>query len=529
MKHKSARLLCALFALLFLASCQAGTIPSPSGSDTPSGEPKTRLNRGLLPFAAGAGDTVTIEGVDVTYTLEDDGIAHIAPTESELTQILSAASGDHATIDLTGVEAAGMTVEFAPTAFQSADKGLRLILPAKETAFLTAASLKEIGDAAEDGESLRFLFREGPVIAVLQGDGELAHYSYKNPLYLSVPYSPASETENADYAVLVRVPDDAPKSRMDVMPFEEGEPSESPSDSPSPSPSEEPELPEGAKGTPVPRSFRIGDTVCGVVYGPGRYAASYRAKTAFSDVTTDWMKTPIMFLAARDVANGTSATTYRPNDPVTRAEFVALLVRSLDVDVAIPDPTVPPSESPSPSPTEEPTASPSVSPTTDPLPTIVPTEPPDEMRTGGRAATGGKHFVDEDTIPSWFLDSVLKAKALGIVEGSPSGNFNPNNKITRQDIFVMCHRALLKFDMLPVTPAETSRGSTPPAFIDWGMTAGYAKAPITELFKAGLINGVGGNKLNPTGFATRYQGSQFLYNILKMDAEHFPRATAPAD
>lgn len=52
-----------------------------------------------------------------------------------------------------------------------------------------------------------------------------------------------------------------------------------------------------------------------------------------------------------------------------------------------------------------------------------------------------------------------------------------------------------------------------PSFADSDIIAAYAKDAVFELYKAGVVNGIGDNKFDPLGTATRAQGVQMLYNI----------------
>lgn len=50
-------------------------------------------------------------------------------------------------------------------------------------------------------------------------------------------------------------------------------------------------------------------------------------------------------------------------------------------------------------------------------------------------------------------------------------------------------------------------------FADSSDIADYAQAAITGMYKAGVINGVGDNMLNPTGMANRAEAAKILYGL----------------
>ena len=51
-------------------------------------------------------------------------------------------------------------------------------------------------------------------------------------------------------------------------------------------------------------------------------------------------------------------------------------------------------------------------------------------------------------------------------------------------------------------------------FDDESEFSDYAKAPVSALKNAGIVNGVGDNKFNPKGNATRAEAAVIIYNML---------------
>ena len=52
--------------------------------------------------------------------------------------------------------------------------------------------------------------------------------------------------------------------------------------------------------------------------------------SAFGDLTAGWQHGPVGWAAATGITTGTSATTFAPNDGVTRGQTAALLSRLAD-------------------------------------------------------------------------------------------------------------------------------------------------------------------------------------------------------
>ncbi len=115
--------------------------------------------------------------------------------------------------------------------------------------------------------------------------------------------------------------------------------------------------------------------------------------TAFTDIANHWAKSEIDYLSARRLINGFSDNTFRPDENVTRAQFVKMLLGAKDI------------------------------------------------------ADAEYSVVFKDVSKSdWFAPSVIAANKAGIVYGGDDGYFNPNAYITRQEMTVMAARA---FDLMP--------------------------------------------------------------------------------
>ncbi|WP_158232738.1 S-layer homology domain-containing protein [Sporosarcina sp. P17b] len=56
-----------------------------------------------------------------------------------------------------------------------------------------------------------------------------------------------------------------------------------------------------------------------------------QAATQFSDVDKHWAKTEIMYLADRNIIGGFPDGTFKPNDPITRAQASSMLIKALKI------------------------------------------------------------------------------------------------------------------------------------------------------------------------------------------------------
>src|SRR5690606_32172945 len=186
------------------------------------------------------------------------------------------------------------------------------------------------------------------------------------------------------------------------------------------------------------------------------YAVAWVVKT-FDDLAgLPWAKGAIEALASRGVIAGVSETSFNPSANIKRADFIALLVRAL------------------------------------------------ELEDSGEAVT----MFDDVKETDYFYREVKVAKQLGIASGVGGNRFDPNGSITRQDMMVLADRALAAAGK--ALPA----GDGLDRFPDAGDAAAYARASAGKLVAAGIVSGMDG-KLAPREHLTRAQAAVILYQLWK--------------
>lgn len=104
-------------------------------------------------------------------------------------------------------------------------------------------------------------------------------------------------------------------------------------------------------------------------------------------------------------------------------------------------------------------------------------------------------FTDTDNI------EILKANALGIVAGISETQFSPNANVTREQIAAMIYRTLQIVDSSLV---EGSNNEV--KFVDKADISNYALEAVGFMSNNGILGGVGDNRVDPKGNATREQG-----------------------
>lgn len=111
---------------------------------------------------------------------------------------------------------------------------------------------------------------------------------------------------------------------------------------------------------------------------------------------------------------------------------------------------------------------------------------------------GGKDFPINKMLP--FSDTtnieVIRAYNLGIVEGTGEGVFDPEGYVTREQMAVMLHRLMDKLGIYPITDMQYLD------FADEDEISDYTKSSIQLLYKVGVINGVGNQRIAPKNHAT---------------------------
>ncbi len=165
-----------------------------------------------------------------------------------------------------------------------------------------------------------------------------------------------------------------------------------------------------------------------------------------------WAETAVDFVVARTIYSGTSATTFHPDNPMTRG-MLAVVLHNLE-------------------------------------------DNPDH------AFDGVFRDVAEG---SWYEDAIHWAADEGIVSGYGNGLYGPNDNITREQLAVM----LWRYAGSPDSDHSLAH------FKDAHLIASYAETALAWANENGIINGKGDGILDPKGNATRAQVAQMLMNYLQ--------------
>ena len=188
-----------------------------------------------------------------------------------------------------------------------------------------------------------------------------------------------------------------------------------------------------------------------------KYAVAY-VKKSFDDLDKfEWSKKAVEVLASKGIIKGTSEKTFAPDLYITRADFIVLLVKTLDFNTSF-----------------------------------------------------SSNFSDVSS-DKYYYNELGIAKKLGIAMGVGDNQFKPQAYISREDAMTLAQRALKLAGKLKTGgTTEDLKG-----FDDRGKVASYAVESMAALVKEGLVKG-DGKMLNPKSNAMRAEMATFLYRIYNL-------------
>ena len=117
---------------------------------------------------------------------------------------------------------------------------------------------------------------------------------------------------------------------------------------------------------------------------------------------------------------------------------------------------------------------------------------------GEPAVKGTAPFRDVEK-NSWYTNAVIWAYQNNVTNGVSATEFAPEQNVTREQMVTFFAR------YAKLAGVDTSATGSLSAFVDASSVSAYAVPAMTWAVSVGLINGVGENKLDPTGNSTRGQ------------------------
>ncbi|TBL70829.1 hypothetical protein EYB31_31780 [Paenibacillus thalictri] len=177
---------------------------------------------------------------------------------------------------------------------------------------------------------------------------------------------------------------------------------------------------------------------------------------SYTDVPSDhWAYNVIEQLTDRHIVEGTSARRFSPDRQMTRAEFCALVTRTM----------------------------------------------------GLKSASKAK-FTDVPA-SSWYSSEVAAAAEAGIVSGMTDTRFEPNEQVKRQEMAAMLVRAYSY--KKGSAAAGSANGSL---FKDFPKADSWAQPFILQAAELKLLQGKDSGMFDPKGSTSRAEGAQAMFNLL---------------
>lgn len=176
----------------------------------------------------------------------------------------------------------------------------------------------------------------------------------------------------------------------------------------------------------------------------------------FNDLSSvNWARESIMSLYEKGVVSPAADGRFRPDDSVTREEFVKLLTAGL----------------------------------------------------GLKSEKTGCSFTDAED-GAWYIPYLAAAEEIGIILGNPDGSFGVGQEITREDMAVMAARAVEK--MGKQFPEQVEQQS----FVDNSEISDYAVEAVYAMQRAGILSGMDDGSFMPGSATSRAQAAKVIFSLM---------------
>ncbi|WP_165452648.1 S-layer homology domain-containing protein [Paenibacillus thalictri] len=203
----------------------------------------------------------------------------------------------------------------------------------------------------------------------------------------------------------------------------------------------------------------------------GRYYATINSLTnstytvvwhplEFADAAQHWSKDAVNDMGSRMVVQGTGNGLFEPDRDITRAEFAAIIVKSLGLSVQ---------------------------------------------------AKGMQPFRDVAS-DKWYNGAVQTAYAYRLITGYEDGTFRPTDNITRQEAVAIIAKAMRITGLTSKLPANSQVLA---AFLDQSDIAEWAHESFEAGVQAGIVLGRSAGRIEPQAYITRAEVAAMVQRLLK--------------
>jgi hypothetical protein len=176
---------------------------------------------------------------------------------------------------------------------------------------------------------------------------------------------------------------------------------------------------------------------------------------SFSDIERHWAKNEIEEWVEKGFIEGYSDGTFKPDNNITRAEFITLINRAF-----------------------------------------------------GYTGEGIADFTDISS-EDWFYGEIAKAEAAGYISGYPDGTIKPNNFISRQEVAGVVVRILALEEDIKATEK----------FVDYGKISDWSKGYIGAVLAANIMESYPDGTFRAEDFIKRAEAVVTLERIIKTEPD----------
>lgn len=211
----------------------------------------------------------------------------------------------------------------------------------------------------------------------------------------------------------------------------------------------------GQNGSIVPYNLKIDKQGIQFDYSGAGYYALKNNEKYFSDMTAHWGKNQIGILSAKEIIEGIGDYKYAPERTITRAEFIAMMMRNL----------------------------------------------------GFTSQTSINYFKDV-TSNDWYYHVVNIAKNMGVLPPTYNDKLNPNEPIVREEMIYIA------IECYKLNPNLKQVGPTAIFYKDRSSVSPWAVENVSKASELGIARGYE-NMITPKDTATRAEAAQILINLLE--------------
>jgi N-acetylmuramoyl-L-alanine amidase len=196
---------------------------------------------------------------------------------------------------------------------------------------------------------------------------------------------------------------------------------------------------------------------------PSNSFANNVATGNFNDISSHWAKKYIDYLAQKQLVTGTTDSTFEPDKELTKAEFSAMIVKSMEL---------------------------------------------------GNTVTAQTYAKDVNA-SDWYIGYVSIAEKAGIISEDQDGNLHSMDRITREDLASMIISAL-KYESISAELSVNQQRDILGKLADSDQISKSRVEEVAEIINAKIMNATNDVTFGPQEYVTRAQASVVIVRFLNV-------------